>query len=116
MAQYPQGIFQSLQYLLKKVRILSLQKQSVYPSIIVSPSSYTLPGKGFYQINGGTIIFPNPATMQGQTITITGVLNDVTISSTPPVYQGGTPVTLLATNGLISATAANGFWYVTSVI
>ena len=71
MAQYPQGIFQSLQYLLKKVKILALAKQPVY-TIGTIATTYTMPGRGAYlgQSGGGSLQFPNPALCQGQMITL----------------------------------------------
>jgi len=74
MAQYPQGIFQSLQYLLKQIKILALQKQPVYNvGTVAASTTYTMPGKGIYYASAGsnttsTIKFPDPALCSGQTI------------------------------------------------
>jgi hypothetical protein len=74
MAQYPQGIFQSLQFLLKRVKILALQKQPTYTSISTASAPYVIPGRGIYEITtaSGTnaIVFPDPTFCNGQTITI----------------------------------------------
>jgi hypothetical protein len=74
MAQYPQGIFQSLQWLLKKVKILALQKQPTYIGISTLNEDYTLPGRGIYEIinvgEGTNIIFPDPTFCNGQTIIV----------------------------------------------
>lgn len=74
MAQYPQGIFQSLDWLMKKVKILALQKQSVYNlGTVAAGATYVMPGKGIYYATAGsntttTLQFPNPALCTGQTI------------------------------------------------
>lgn len=87
MAQYPQGIFQSLDWLLKKVKILALAKQPVYTvGTIATGTTYTMVGRGIYtsvvsQSSTGLIQFPNPALCKGQTIVLIGT-NSVYISAT----------------------------------
>jgi len=90
MAQYPQGIFQSLDWLMKKVKILALQKQPVYNiGTLAAGTTYTMPGRGIYygvSSNGSTSVlqFPNPALCTGQTIVVinTGNTNSFSISTT----------------------------------
>jgi hypothetical protein len=73
MAQYPQGIFQSLQWLMKKVKILALQKEPTY-IIDLTNAPYTMPGRGIYFIssasNSNQITFPNPEFCNGESITV----------------------------------------------
>jgi hypothetical protein len=114
MAQYPQGIFQSLQWLLKKVKILGLQKQTVYP-VINTPSSYILPGKGVYTFTGaGSIVFPSADLMQGQTIVILATTANINISSVSSIVNGTSAITALGGGSASSLTAANGIWYLVS--
>lgn len=90
MPQYPQGIFQSLQWLMKQFKILALQKQPVYNiGTLTAGSTYTMPGRGIYygvSSNGTTSVlqFPNPALCTGQTIVVinTGGTNAFAISTT----------------------------------
>lgn len=126
MAQYPQGIFQSLQYLLKKVKILALQKQPTYSNISLNSSvtSYTMPGRGIYEIIAANsiafpIIFPNPALCNGQTIT---VINTDTISSqvvseiNQPLQYGNTnPLTIIPAASYIILVSINGVWRAVSL-
>jgi len=114
MAQYPQGIFQSLQYLLKKVKVLALQKQTIYPALN-APSSYVLPGKGVYTFTGtGSIVFPSAALMQGQTIVILSTTGIINISSVSSIINGITTITALGGGSASSLTAVNGIWYLVS--
>ena len=108
MAQYPQGIFQSLQWLLKKVKVLALQKQPVYTFTSSITTVYNMPGRGMYNgtdtSGGGALQFPNPALLQGQTI-ILNFSNGATINSTYAPLQSGNPLTsssLLATYIIVS--------------
>ena len=98
MAQYPQGIFQSLQWLLKKVKILALDKQPTYVLSLAS-GTYNIPGKGYYYFtgSGGTIEFPNPSLMNGQSITIYNAdgTNDVNIAATYRPFKGVTSTTIV---------------------
>ena len=94
MAQYPQGIFQSLQYLLKKVKILALDKQPVYKVTAIGTNAiYTIRGRGFYNIIDNTSVnasiqFPDPALMQGQTIILYAYLIYPIISTYAPLIAG----------------------------
>jgi hypothetical protein len=96
MAQYPQGIFQSLQYLLKKVKILALQKQPTYSSISTASAPYVIPGRGIYEIvdNADVLIFPDPTLCNGQTIIVINTNTGVQPIAGPyqPYYYGSTEV------------------------
>ena len=98
MAQYPQGIFQSLQWLLKKVKILALDKQPTY-TLSLTSGTYDIPGRGYYYFTaaGGTVQFPDPALMNGQSITIynNDGSNDIIIGATYRPNRGITPQTLI---------------------
>jgi len=112
MAQYPQGIFQSLQYLLKKVKILALQKQPTYTGISTVSAEYIMPGRGIYEIinSSNDIVFPNPAFCNGQSITVinTNTLTDQPISATnQPYINGG--------DGLLPSIAAGTYYTFTSI-
>jgi hypothetical protein len=116
MAQYPQGIFQSLQYLLKKVKILALQKQPTYDVIIPANTIYTLVGRGIYTITsiGGSssIKLPDPSFCKGQTICILVPISVgvVSISGTGYIAFGGLQASLSAGGGY--TLASNGTtWY-----
>lgn len=114
MAQYPQGIFQSLQYLLKKVKVLALQKQTVYP-VINTPSSYVLPGKGVYTFVGaGSVVLPSASLMQGQTITLLATTAVINISSVSSIVNGISPVTAINTGSTATFIAVNNIWYLLS--
>ena len=121
MAQYPQGIFQSLDWLLKKVKILALNKQPVYNiGTLAAGSTYTMPGRGIYygvSSNGSTSIlqFPDPALCTGQTIVVinTGSTNGFAVSAT---YQprsnpnnSGLGVIGSSTQGIFISNGVN--WY-----
>ena len=97
MAQYPQGIFQSLNWLLKKVRILALQKQPVYTFTSTITTVYNMPGRGMYNgidtTGAGKLQFPNPALLQGQTI-ILNFTSGADINATYAPLQGGSPLIL----------------------
>jgi len=114
MAQYPQGIFQSLQYLLKKVKILALQKQPTYTDISTASAPYVIPGRGIYEItaSSGTnaVVFPDPTFCNGQTITVinANTLFDQAISATNQPYINGS-------NGLLSSFAAGTYYTFTSI-
>lgn len=102
MAQYPQGIFQTIQWLLRKVKILALGKMPVYNLGTVN-TNYTIQGRGLYFGIGGSasIVFPNPALYQGQTIVISniGSVNSIIVASNAytPLDTSGTPINLLFT-------------------
>ena len=118
MAQYPQGIFQSLQYLLKRVKILALQKQPTYPSISTASAAYTLPGRGVYEITtasaSNAIIFPDPLLCSGQIITVinTDAVTAQAVSSTNQPYSKGTNTQLssFAATTYYRFVAINGKW------
>lgn len=119
MAQYPQGIFQSLQWLLKKVKILALQKQPTYSNISTVSAPYVMPGRGIYQIIdtnvliGYSIFFPNPVLCNGQTITVINTsLNDQNVDSTNQPLQNGneTPVTSIPAGSYHIFVSINGIW------
>lgn len=119
MAQYPQGIFQSLQWLLKKVKILALQKQPTYVLTVTAGNTYTIPGRGYYYITptaGGTVQFPNPALMNGQTITIynNDGANDVNIAATYRPFKGVIPTILVGSYEVMTFTSINNNW-ITSI-
>ena len=115
MAQYPQGIFQSLQYLLKKVKILALQKQPTYTGISTASVPYVIPGRGIYEIVdiGDFLFFPDPALCNGQTVIIIthfdseaiqsiGDINRPLINGTDDVFiqlQGGNIYTFVSIDG-----------------
>jgi hypothetical protein len=119
MAQYPQGIFQSLQYLLKKVKILALQKQPTYTSISTASGPYVIPGRGIYEIIntnpiiGYPIFFPDPALCNGQTITVINTaFNDQNVDPNNAPYVSGSSINV----NIISAgiyyifVSINGVW------
>ena len=116
MAQYPQGIFQSLQWLLKKVKILSLDKQPTF-SISTTSAAYTIVGRGVYEITGvgNTLTFPDPALMNGMSITIINTsAGTQTVSATNSPYSKGT-TTLISAAGIATLTyyqfvSINGKW------
>jgi len=118
MAQYPQGIFQSLQYLLKKVKILALQKQPTYTSISTASAPYVIPGRGIYEITtaSGTnaIVFPDPILCNGQTITVinTSSSTNQTVSSVnQPLQYGNTdPLTVIPNTSFVILVSINGIW------
>lgn len=119
MAQYPQGIFQSLQWLMKKVKILALQKQPVYNvGTIATGTTYTIPGRGVYIITEtagtGKLQFPNPTLMQGQTI----ILQTTSIVTFNSVYApiNGSSIALTQADALsIYTLISNGVnWIVTA--
>jgi hypothetical protein len=116
MAQYPQGIFQSLQYLLKKVKILALQKQPTYTSISTASAPYVIPGRGIYEIveTGDTLIFPDPALCNGQTITVinTAELLDQSIGGAyvPLINGTGAPLTTIAAGSYYIFVSINSVW------
>jgi hypothetical protein len=74
MAQYPQGIFQTIKWLMRKVRILALGRIPVY-NLGTLNTNYTIQGRGLYTVIGGTgaVFFPNPALYQGQTIIVSNI-------------------------------------------
>jgi hypothetical protein len=118
MAQYPQGIFQSLQWLLKKVKILALQKQPVYTLPSSLTTVYNMPGRGMYNGNetsgAGALQFPDPALLQGQTIML-NFPSGATINSTYAPLQGGNPLTV-ANIGTSYTIVSNGTnWIVVGV-
>jgi hypothetical protein len=119
MAQYPQGIFQSLQYLLKKVKILALQKQPTYTSISTASAPYVIPGRGIYEITdnnlftGYSIFFPNPVLCNGQTITVINrALNDQNVDSTNQPYVNGIeyPLSIIPAGAYYIFVSINGVW------
>jgi len=121
MAQYPQGIFQSLQYLLKKVKILALQKQPTYTGITLNSSntSYTIPGRGIYEITTANstvfpIIFPDPALCNGQTITVINtdtISNQIVSEVNQPLQYGNTdPLSVIPASSYIILVSINGVW------
>ena len=118
MAQYPQGIFQSLQWLLKKVRILALQKQPVYTFTSTITTVYNIPGRGMYNGNdtsgAGALQFPNPALLQGQTI-ILSFSGAADINSTYAPLQNGNPllITSLTSSYIIVSNGTN--WIVVGI-
>jgi len=99
MAQYPQGIFQSLQWLLKKVKILALDKQPTF-SISTASAAYTIVGRGVYEITTASasndLIFPDPALMNGMSITIinSDAATSQAVSATNRPYSKGTSTQL----------------------
>lgn len=117
MAQYPQGIFQSLQYLLKKVKILALQKQPTYSNISTVSDQYVMPGRGIYEIatpGGNNIIFPDPALCNGQTITVINTYNfdsqSVSVINQPLQYGTGNPVDYINAGSYYIFVSINGVW------
>jgi hypothetical protein len=115
MAQYPQGIFQSLQYLLKKVKILALQKQPTYTGISTASAPYVIPGRGIYEIvdNGDFLFFPDPALCNGQTITIINTNAGVQLISLPyQPYNFGSngPIDQLPVYSYSTFVSINGVW------
>jgi len=121
MPQYPQGIFQSLDWLLKKVKILALQKQPVYNiGTLAAGTTYTMPGRGIYygaSSNDTTSIlqFPNPALCTGQTIVFinTGATFVFAVSATyvPKATSNGSDQTTISTrrSGTFVSNGIN--WY-----
>jgi len=99
MAQYPQGIFQSLQWLLKRVKILALDKQPTF-SISTASAAYTIVGRGVYEITTASasndLIFPDPALMNGMSITIinSDAATAQAVSATNRPYSKGTSTQL----------------------
>ena len=99
MAQYPQGIFQSLQWLLKKVKILALDKQPTF-SISTASAAYAIVGRGVYEITtasaSNALIFPDPALMNGMSITIinSDAATAQAVSATNRPYSKGTSTQL----------------------
>lgn len=96
MGQYPQGIFESLDWLLKKVRmLLALQKQPSYTFTSTITTVYNMPGRGMYNgidsTGAGRLQFPNPALLQGQTI-ILNFSNATDISATYAPLVNGLPM------------------------
>lgn len=115
MAQYPQGIFQSLQWLLKKVKILSLDKQPTYVFTLTAGNTYNIPGRGYYEITptaGGTVQFPDPSLMNGQSITIynNDPANDVNIAATYRPTRGNIPQLTVGSYELKTFTSINNHW------
>lgn len=116
MAQYPQGIFQSLQWLLKKVKILALQKQPTYSNISTASAPYVMPGRGIYEIinSSNDIVFPNPAFCNGQIITVinANTLTDQPISATNQPYINGSDTSLssFAAGTYYTFVSINGVW------
>lgn len=115
MAQYPQGIFQSLQWLLKKVKVLALAKQPVYNiGSIATGTTYTIQGRGVYAaVSAGTgkIAFPDPALYQGQTIMLIAVTGLINIDATyAPVTASGT-LTATAAAGTYTFVSNGVIWY-----
>lgn len=119
MSQYPQGIFQSLQWLLKKVKILVLDKQPTF-SISTASAAYTIVGRGVYEITtasaSNALIFPDPALMNGMSITIinSDAANTQAVSATNSPYRKGSSI-LISAAGISSATyyqfvSINGKW------
>jgi hypothetical protein len=120
MAQYPQGIFQSLQWLLKKVKILALDKQPIYNiGVVANGVSYNILGRGYYNCTGtigtGNLKFPNPALMQGQTITLYTV-GVATIDSTYAPFVSATPLTSTALAASYSFISDGTKWVATSFV
>ena len=115
MAQYPQGIFQSLQWLLKKVKILALQKQPTYVISTVS-APYVMPGRGIYEIinSSNDIVFPDPAFCNGQSITVinANTLTDQPISATnqPYINGGDNLLSSFAAGTYYTFVSINGVW------
>lgn len=99
MSQYPQGIFQSLQWLLKKVKILALDKQPTF-SISTASAAYTIVGRGIYEITtasaSNALIFPDPVLMNGMSITIinSDAATAQVVSATNTPYSKGTSTQL----------------------
>jgi len=116
MAQYPQGIFQSLQYLLKKVKILALQKQPTYTSISTASAPYFIPGRGIYEIttSSGTnaVVFPDPTLCNGQTITVINTdTNQLVSEINRPLQYGNTdPLGIIPATSYIILVSINGIW------
>ena len=118
MAQYPQGIFQSLQWLMKQFKILALQKQPTYTSISTDSAPYFIPGRGIYEIttSSGTnaVVFPDPTFCNGQTITIintNGVTNQLVSVTNQPLQYGNTdPLGVIPTSSYIILVSINGVW------
>ena len=120
MPQYPQGIYQSLQWLMKQFKILALQKQPTYTNISLASADYTIPGKGVYEITTASastykLIFPDPTLMNGMSITIinTDATNAQSISTTNQPYLRGTVSTRVTS--MVAATyyqfvSINGKW------
>jgi hypothetical protein len=120
MAQYPQGIFQSLQFLLKRVKILALQKQPTYIGISTLYEDYTLPGRGIYQIVevGSTgdehpIYFPNASFCNGETIIINNIAPGEVgqfIQGVLPCNKSGATFDTLASNTYYTFVSINDKW------
>ena len=116
--QTPQGIFQSIQYLLKKVKILALTKQPTY-SVTTASVAYTIPGMGVYEITtastSNNLNFPDPTLLNGQSITIinSGAVTQVVNSINSPSIRG--TATLVSTGGIAAGSewifiSINGKW------
>jgi len=103
MAQYPQGIFQTIKWLMRKVRILALGRVPVY-NIGTNNTNYTIQGRGLYTFIGGSgfIFFPNPALYQGQTIVIYNPSSSSSINVGSNTYtpndSTGNPYTTFSSN------------------
>lgn len=117
MPQYPQGIFQSLQWLMKQFKILALDKQPTY-SISTASAPYSIVGKGVYEITTANatnaIIFPDPALMNGMSITIinTDAATAQAVSATNRPYSKGTSTQLssFALGTYYQFVSINGKW------
>lgn len=115
MPQYPQGIFQSLDWLMKKVKILALSKQPVYDmGLIATGTTYTMVGRGIYKgeaTGTGKVQFPNPALCKGQTITLVVTNGVMNFSSTYAPLKGVTPMTGTTSSGNSIYVSDGTNWY-----
>ena len=83
MAQYPQGIFQTIKWLMRRVKVLAVGRVPVY-NLGLNSTNYTIQGRGLYTVTGGAgaIFFPNPALYKGQTIIVSvGSVGNVNVGS-----------------------------------
>jgi hypothetical protein len=117
--QTPQGIFQSIQYLLRQVKILALQKQPTYTGISIS-ANYPISRRGIYYVTSSNasfgIIMPDPALMNGMTITIMNgtAASDVSFSNAngfAPKNKATTSVIAsLSAGGILQIVSVNNLW------
>jgi hypothetical protein len=120
MAQYPQGIFQSLDWLLKKVKILALQKQPTYDVIIPANTIYTLVGRGIYTFtsigSSSSIKLPDPSFCKGQTIILIIPLSvgPLSISGAGFIAFGTTQTSLTGGGGNIFISNGTN-WYAVGI-
>ena len=116
MKNFPQGIFQTLDWLTKQVSKLSTNTYPVYNiGFIANGTTYTITKAGIYVCEStgtGNIKFPDPALFKGKTIMLfpLGAASVILINSTNAPYAGGAVKTSTA-SGETNIFFSNGvFW------